>query len=226
MKKHFLLLALFTLLGFFLRIIDVSNDPPGLYIDEASIGYNAYTILTTGKDEYGSTHPLWFRSFGDYKMPVYMYAVASSMALFGKTEFAVRIPSVLTGTFTIPLLFLFLDKLLQLETDKNLRKKMKYMPLLASFLLSISTWHLQFSRGGFEVTMGIFFYLLGCYFYLLFKQKHNVISVFLFIFSFLLAMYTYDTFRILSPVTLIYIAFNEQFYKHKNHFIPSWLLYY
>src|SRR5580704_1557461 len=117
MKKQLLLLALIVLLGFFLRFVDVSNDPPGLYVDEVSIGYNAYTILTTGKDEYGVLHPLWFRSYGDYKMPVYIYSVAGSMALFGETEFAVRFPSIIAGTLTIPLLYFFLQELIRLEKD-------------------------------------------------------------------------------------------------------------
>lgn len=216
MKRQLLLLAVITLLGFFLRFVDVSNDPPGLYIDEASIGYNAYTILTTGKDQYGISHPLWFRSFGDYKMPVYIYAVSVSMAVFGKTEFAVRFPSIVAGTLTLPLFYFFLTKLLQLEKDKNIQKKLRHLPLLATFLLAISTWHLQFSRGGFEVTVGTFFYLLGAYLFLLFKQKHTPIYIILCVLTFILTMYTYDTFRVLSPVALLFIALEERFYKKKK----------
>src|SRR3984885_4207251 len=98
MRLQFIFLAIIVILGFLLRFIDVSNDPPGLYIDEASIGYNAYTILTTGKDEFGIPHPLWFRSFGDYKMPVYIYSVTGAMAFLGKNELAVRLPSIISGT--------------------------------------------------------------------------------------------------------------------------------
>src|SRR6185437_13530166 len=126
MKLQIILFLLIVILGFFLRFIDVSQNPPGLYIYEASIGYNAYTILTTGKDEYGIPHPLWFRSFGDYKLPVYIYSVAGAMSIFGKTEFAVRIPSILSGTLTIVFFYLFLKKLLELEKDKNLQKRLCY----------------------------------------------------------------------------------------------------
>src|SRR6266851_3281683 len=106
MKLQPILLVIIVILGFFLRFIDVSNNPPGLYSDEASIGYNAYKIVTTGKDEFGISHPLWFRSFGDYKLPVYIYSVAVAMGILGKTELAIRIPSILAGTLTIFILYL------------------------------------------------------------------------------------------------------------------------
>src|SRR5579862_8510391 len=106
MKLQTLILIIIIVFGFFIRFIDVSNDPPGLYSDEASIGYNAYKILTTGKDEYGVPHPLWFRSFGDYKLPIYIYSVSAAMSALGKTEFAVRIPSILSGTLTIFIFYL------------------------------------------------------------------------------------------------------------------------
>src|ERR1700722_8462713 len=227
MKVQVLLLVVIVLLGFFLRFIDVSNDPPGLYIDEASIGYNAYTILTTGKDQYGIPYPLWFRSFGDYKMPVYIYLVAGTMAVFGKTELAVRLPSVVAGTLTILVFYLFLRELLSLEIDKTVKKKLEYLPLLASLLLAISTWHLQFSRGGFEVTVGTLLYLLGCYFFLVFKKDHRIRSIIFCILSFIITVYTYDTFRVLSPLALFFIAWEEKVYKNKKSFyviIPAIIL--
>jgi hypothetical protein len=37
---------------------DVPNNPPGFYIDDSSIAYNAHTISQTGRDEYGVHWPL------------------------------------------------------------------------------------------------------------------------------------------------------------------------
>src|ERR1035437_1701780 len=107
MKLPFIILLFgVILLGAVLRFYNVSNNPPGLYTDEVSIGLNAYDILKTGKDQYGYSYPLAFKSFGDYKMPVYVYLVSLSMVFFGKTEFAVRFPSALAGTLTILVVFL------------------------------------------------------------------------------------------------------------------------
>jgi len=200
--------------GFLLRFIDVSNNPPGLYTDETSIGYNAYKILTTGKDEYGIPYPLWFRSFGDYKLPVYIYSVVGTMAVFGKTELAIRLPSVLAGTLTIFVLYLFVKKLLDFETDKKTRKNLQYLPLLTAFLLAISSWHIQFSRGGFEITVGTLFYLVGGYFFLLFKEAKSWKTILASILCFVLSVYTYHIFRVLAPLALLFIAFNLKIYKN------------
>lgn len=219
MKYQAIVLIAIILLGFFLRFIDVSNNPPGLYIDEVSIGYNAYSILTTGKDEYGVSYPLWFRSFGDFKLPLYIYAVVASMAVLGKTELAIRLPSVIAGTLTILVLYLFLKQLLSLEQNKEVKKKLKYLPLLASLLLAISSWHIHFSRGGFEVTLGTFLYIFGWYLFLLFKEKKSLSVISLCLLSFITTMYTYDAFRLLTPIALLFIGFNLKAYK--NHkFLP------
>src|SRR4051812_41162549 len=98
-------LTVIIILAIFLRFFAVSQNPPGLYIDEASIGYNAYTIITQGKDEHGVAYPVWFRSFGEYKMPVYIYVTAMFMGLLGKSEFTVRVFSATSGVLTVILLY-------------------------------------------------------------------------------------------------------------------------
>ncbi|HET7745113.1 MAG TPA: hypothetical protein VFK76_10270, partial [Gaiellaceae bacterium] len=52
------------------------TNPPGFHRDEASIAYNAYSISTSLRDEDGGLLPLFFRSFDDYKSPVYPYLLA------------------------------------------------------------------------------------------------------------------------------------------------------
>jgi len=58
------LLVVIILLASFLRLYNLANVPPHLTPDEASLGYNAYSILKTGKDEYGKFMPIIFKSFG------------------------------------------------------------------------------------------------------------------------------------------------------------------
>src|SRR5689334_25153800 len=99
--KRFILLILVVFLAAILRFWHLTLVPPALNSDEVAIGYNAYSILKTGKDEYNIPHPLTFRSFDDYKMPVYVYMVAVSMAVLVFNDFAVRFPSALFGTFTV-----------------------------------------------------------------------------------------------------------------------------
>src|SRR5689334_16268177 len=88
-------------LAFFARFYQLTQFPPGLTIDEVAIGYNAYSILKTGKDEWGNFLPLSFRSVGDYKAPILIYLTVPFIALFGETEFAVRLPVAISSLISV-----------------------------------------------------------------------------------------------------------------------------
>src|SRR4051812_37897805 len=88
-------LALVAAALFFVRI---TRNPPGFYIDESSIAYNAHTIALTGADENGVRWPLYFRAFGDYKNPVYIYILA---ALFRLTGPGMLVPRLLSAIFVV-----------------------------------------------------------------------------------------------------------------------------
>ena len=78
-------------------LVSLGGIPPGPYNDEASIGYNAWTIAHYGVDQYGNHVPLFFVDFGDYKGPIATYLTVPFVWLFGLTLGAVRAPSVLAG---------------------------------------------------------------------------------------------------------------------------------
>jgi hypothetical protein len=76
-------LAGVLLLGAVLYAANLRCNPLGFYIDESSISYNAHTIAQTGKDEHGQTLPLFFRAFGEYKNPIYIYLLAGVFRVTG-----------------------------------------------------------------------------------------------------------------------------------------------
>lgn len=151
MKKVAVLLFLITFLGGLLRFREITVNPPNLNTDEAAIGYNAYSILKTGRDEYGQKFPLAFRSFDDYKPPLFIYLTVPSVAVFGLNEFAVRFPPALLGVLAIVLTYFLTKKLFGNCV----------VGLLASFLLAISPWHIQFTRAAYETGSNAFFTTLG-----------------------------------------------------------------
>jgi len=204
-QKKYLFLFLIIFLGAFLRLYKVSSDPPGLYIDEISIAYNANEILTKGIDQYGVKDPLWFKAFGEYKMPVYIYLTAGSIAVFGRNDFAVRFPSVASGILTL-LIFYFLVEELAMFAKKQLPFSPTSYALLATLLLTISTWHIQFSRAGFEATTGLCLYLLGLLLTVMAHKKRKMSLLVLSFLSFVLTMYTYNIYRFITPVTLLLIT--------------------
>lgn len=71
--------------------------PPGFYIDESSIAYNAHLIAETGQDEHGIFFPLYFKAFGEYKNPTYIYLLAGLDKIFGPSILLARGLSVALG---------------------------------------------------------------------------------------------------------------------------------
>ena len=190
-------------------------NPPGLYWDEVSNGYNAYSVLKTAKDEYGVFLPTVFRSYDDYKPPVYIYAVVPSIAVFGLNEFAVRFPSAAGGVLTVLLTYLITKKLF-----KNAK-----LALFAAFFLAISPWHIQFSRGGFEVNFMVFLTLFGLYLFLQSKGKFPLILVCATIFG--LAFNTYQGAKIWVPLFIFAIGcfWREELLEHgKKLFLPLFIV--
>ena len=149
-------LLLIILLALFLRVWRLGVNPPHLTPDEASLGYNAYSILKTGHDEYGELLPIVFKSFGDYKPGLYVYLTVPFVAIFGLTEFAVRLPSALAGVFSVYLIYIISKELFN---DKKLS-------LISAFIAAVTPWLIYFSRGAWEVNISLTLTLTGIYLFL------------------------------------------------------------
>lgn len=160
MKKIVLTLGLITLLAGMLRIGKLGEYPVSLSLDEVVIGYDAYSILKTGKDQHGNPWPLAFRSIGDYKAPTLIYLMVPAIATFGLTEFGTRITIALIGTLTPLLVFLLTDELLEGVKEKKL------IGLATALSVAISPWHIKFSRSTFEAILALFLMILGVWLFL------------------------------------------------------------
>jgi 4-amino-4-deoxy-L-arabinose transferase-like glycosyltransferase len=151
MKKiEWLWLILILVLGIFLRFWHLGETPRGFYLDEAALGYNAFSIMNTGKDEYGMKWPLLFRSFGDFKAPVYTYLLVPIYKVIGMSVWSTRFLSALAGVIIIWLSFLLV---------KNLSKNNR-LALIVSLLVAISPWQIIFSRTSYETNVSLMFLLM------------------------------------------------------------------
>lgn len=195
-KQYLLCFAVILVIALFLRFFQLGNNPPSLDWDEASIGYNAYSILKTGADEYGNKLPLSFRSFDDYKPPVYIYLTVPAVALFGLNDFAVRLPAAIIGVIAVAALYFFTLEILRGWDEKT----RQLVALTASFFFSVSPWHLQFSRAAFEGNIGLCFLILSLLFF--FKGMKRGTYYFLFSIFFILSLYSYHSFRLINPLLL------------------------
>lgn len=176
-------------IAFLLRVIFLDKIPNGFYSDEASIGYNAYSIMQTGKDEHGELLPLYFRAFGEYKNPIYIYSAIPFIKIFGLNEFGVRLTSVMFGVLTVFFTYLLARELFN-----------RRVGLWAALFLAISPWHIQFSRIAFEAislpslfTIGIFFLIKGMK-----KGKYLIYSAIFLALSF----YSYAPAKVFVPLFL------------------------
>lgn len=201
------LLVLILILGFSIRIWNIDKNPAGFFADEASIGYNAYLISETGKDEYGKPYPLFFQSVGDYKNPVYIYSAVPVIKLLGLSVFSLRLTSVIYGTTTILILYLLL----------KLMFNNPQIALMSSFMLSISPWHIHFSRVGFELISSTFWFLVSLFF--LYKSNSKLRYYPLAVLSLIIAFLSYTTIKIYLPLVLfVYFLIN---YRTANSLIKN-----
>src|SRR5271169_488655 len=102
MKKIKILLFFCILcIAIFFRFWNLSSVPPSPSLDEVSIGYNAYSILHTGRDEFGNFLPILLRAYDDWRPAGYVYFVIPFVKLFGLSAFSVRLPSVILSIIII-----------------------------------------------------------------------------------------------------------------------------
>lgn len=200
MRPHafiFLLFLLIVLFAFCIRIYQVDKAPSGILVDEASFGYNAYSILKTGRDEHGVSFPLVFKAFGDQKLPAYAYATVPFVKWFGLNNIAVRLPSVLAGTMLSGVLFLFL-----IELGFTLP-----VSFIGGVIVASSPWSIILSRFGFESNFGLLFFILG--FFLCYKayKQNNMYFAILGGLSLGVTLYSYVAFKLITPIMLISLIF-------------------
>lgn len=215
---------LFLIIGIaiFLRFWQLGKVPPSPDWDEAALGYNAYSIMKTGKDEYGQFLPLILRSFDDYKPAIYTYFIIPAIKIFGLNVFAVRLPAAVLGVMGVIMVYFLVKELLDNSQLDNLT--IIKLALMASFLLAISPWHLQFSRIAFESNVGVLFNILWVYFLLKSLKKPILLPVAAFLAG--INLYVYQAEKIFTPMLVLAVAliFRKEIIKIKRRFLISGLI--
>ena len=83
--------------GILIRTIALDAAPPGLRHDEACNGYDAYSLILTGRDHDGHFMPIAIEAFGDYRPPIFDYSLVPQIAAFGLKPGVVRLGAALWG---------------------------------------------------------------------------------------------------------------------------------
>ncbi len=212
-KKSILpfLIIFIIAVGFFVRIYNIDETPPGIYPDEAVNGIDALTALDTG-------HFQWFYTANNGREGLFMNLIAFCFKIFGISALTLRLPAIIFGTLTI-----FGTYLLSKELFKKNR-----IALISAFLVAVSYWGINFSRISFRANMVPFILVFS--FYFIFKGlRTKKISDFIFggIF-FGIGFHTYIAFRIaplIFIILLISLIINRKdFWKdYKKHILAFFI---
>lgn len=211
-RKIFLITVL--ILGIILRVYQMGQMPKGISSDEASLGYNAYSILKTGRDEFGVKLPLSLKAFGEYKAPLYSYLSIIPISILDLNEVSIRLPSAVFSILTLLLLYFLVKELFNKEKTA----------LLCAFVFSVLPWNLQFSRIAYEGNLMLFLLCGGVYFFYrgFTQNKYFLFSTIFFCLSF----YSHYNIRIFLPIFLIslFLIFKDNLNNFKKILIINLLL--
>lgn len=197
MKKNYkIILGLILSLGFLIRVSGIADNNTGFYVDEASLGFNARSILETGSDEYGQELPLAFRSFGDFKSPLFIYVSMPLVGLTGEV-IGVRLTSAILGALTVLLVAGIARKIAGEKAG-----------LVAGAALAILPWHVNLSRHGVEAVLATTL-LAGAILLISYKKYRQALVVLA------LSTFAYHSTKYVSPLLALLIATKVKFGKEK-----------
>jgi len=197
-KKQWFILILILILGIIFRFWELGKTPKGFYLDEAALGYNAYSIMETGKDEFGKPWPLLFRSFGDFKAPIYVYLLIPIYKIFGMTIWSTRLLSAIAGVIFLWFAFWLV---------KNVSQKIN-LALITTLLLAISPWEIIFSRTSYETNLALMFLTISLWAFYKFKQnkKYLILAAVMAVLAFL----SYHSERVIVPLIFLVLFIKER----------------
>ncbi len=138
-----LILVAAMVAGTALRVVRLDRSPPGLAQDEACNGYDAYSILETGRDQHGNFMPLVMQGFNDYRMPLFDYSLVPFVAAFGLKPASVRLCAAMWGVVDVAAIALLAGVLLGWPGAA-----------IAALLVAFSPWHLPISRFAIATATG------------------------------------------------------------------------
>lgn len=201
-----LLLVSIIALATILRLGWLDRIPTGFIPEEVSTGWNAYSILKTGRDEWGVRLPLIFRETGGFKLALNSYLIVPFMAVLGPTEMAVRLPTALAGVLAVYLTYFLTKKIWKSEA----------YALGAALLLTVNPWHVSMGRYGVDVNWGTPLFLLGLIFFI--KAYNNAKMLLVAAIFFGLTYFTYFNYVVFTVLFYIslFLIYRKQFLIKKQ----------
>jgi len=212
MKKfQKVILIIIVFVAFILRFYELDQVPPGLHADGASQGFNAFSLLKTGKDMYGKSFPILFRASGSYQPPIYTYLTIIPTVIFGNSIFTVKVVSVISGVGLVLLTYFLISKLFP-----NSKKEAITLGLITAGIVAISPWAIHFSRLTVEANVGVLIFVAGVYLLASSLKKNSLFPLACLVLG--LSTHAYYSERVIAVLLLAFvvISYRKIFLKTKK----------
>src|SRR3972149_5181121 len=183
------MIALILIAGLILRLFKLDQS---LWLDEA---INVTFVKTL------NLHSLVFDyAVGDFHPPLYHIMMRGWVLLFGTSEIAVRLPSVILGLATVYVVYLIAKKLFDNKTA-----------LISATLIATSPLHVYYSQEARMYMLAAFFAGLSVYFFVSIAKKETLIYWFGFVVSTALMLYSdYLPYLLFPAYVIFFLIFPKQ----------------
>lgn len=210
-NKYELITYFAMVVGFIIRLINLEKMPNGLIPDEASAGYEAFSILNYGTDRLGKSYPVFLISWGSGQNALYTYILIPFIKILGLTKFAVRLPMAIISCVSIIAMYYLLKNIFN-----------KKIATVGVIFLAICPWHIMKARYGLESNIFPNVVLFAILFMTLGIKKYKM-SIFYLGWALIgLSTYAYGTsyffVTIFSIITIPFLLIKKEV-KFKNAFI-------
>lgn len=192
-QKYRVQILFFLIMAFAaaVRLVFFGSHPAGLNQDEASIGYEAWSVLHYGIDRNGLSVPVHFIAWGSGQNALYAYLSMPFIALFGLNVVTTRIVNLIFSLVSVAVIYFLISKF-----------KGRKTAFIAMALTAAAPWNIMLARWGLESNLFPAMFLLSIWTLTLALEKRK----FLYLSAFLFAMTMYSYGSSYLVITLFAVA--------------------
>lgn len=201
---------LFLAAGVFARCFMFTSVPADINQDEAFAGYNAYALMTTARDSFGFTMPVYLTAWGSGMNALESYLMVPFVAIFGLKVWVIRLPMLLAGILSLVAAY----KLVKMYSGAR-------VALAVLFALAIAPWHIMLSRWGLESNLAPAFVLFGLYFFAKGVEKPKFLVASALFYG--LSLYAYATIWAVVPFIILFQVLYLLWIKKLHNCRYTWI---
>lgn len=222
LRRYRLVVILLGIAFLFVLYIDgVSTNPPGFYIDESAIAYNAYCIAHTGAGEFGNPWPLFFPVYTggwiQYANPTQIYLLAIPFTVFRPSILVARVFGATWVFAACVLLGLLAGRV----------SGQRRIGIIIGVIAILTPWLFEVSR----LVMETYFYPMALVLFLfaLFqaqkKDRWSWTNIAMLAATLMLLTYTYTIGRLLGPLLAVGLVLFVTSYDRLMSVIKTWVVF-